>query len=140
MIKGVKIINLRSIKNGSNFLRDGIKNSELKDKKFGEIYTSTISYKEIRAWKLQKKLTLDLLVPIGKVKICLYDGRLKNNKIGKKHTIILSQNPYFRLRVPPGVWYGFCGLSKNINLIIAITNSIFNENEVKRLEISDLKF
>ena len=60
MIKGVKIINLRSIKNGSNFLRDGIKNSELKDKKFGEIYTSTISYKEIRAWKLQKKFQITI--------------------------------------------------------------------------------
>jgi len=140
MIKGLKKTKLRSLKNDSNFLRDGIKDYELKGKKFGELYTSTISYKEIRAWKLQKKLTIDLLVPIGKVKVCLYDGRLKNNKLGKKHKIILSQNPYFRLQIPPGVWYGFCGLSQNINLIIAITNRIFNEKEVRRLDISELKF
>ena len=52
----------------------------------------------------------------------------------------MSQNPYLRLQIPPGVWYGFCGLSQNINLIIAITDKIFNENDVKRLDISELKF
>ena len=95
MIKGVKIINLRSIKNGSNFLRDGIKNSELKDKKFGEIYTSTISYKEIRAWKLHHLCAhlLDVIFMYGCVGIWNEEAVESFHQLTKKHFVTLSALP-----------------------------------------------
>ena len=132
MIEGVLKTKLRTIQIETDYLRDIIKKNQLKNKKFGEIYISTISYKKIRAWKKQIKITQNLVVPHGKVKITLVDDRKNSKTYKKKQIVTLTENPYFRLTIPPNIWYGFEGISRNFSMIVAVTDYLFNEKDVIR--------
>ena len=113
MINDIILTNLKTINIEKDTLRHVIKKNELTKNKFGEIYTSSISYNKTRAWKKQTKITMNLVVLYGKVKVVMYDNRKKSPTFNMKHVELLSQNPYFRLTIPPGIWYGFKDCQKN---------------------------
>ena len=98
---------------------------------FGEAYFSSIETGAIKAWKLHTKMSMNLIVPIGYVRFvfCL------NNKLKNSFRIeeIGNQN-YSRITVPPGIWFGFRGLSNEESLILNIANLKHNSSEVSRLE------
>ena len=106
--------------------------------KFGEAYFSLVKSNSIKAWKLHKNMTLNLTVPVGKVQFCFFDGRNKSKTFGEKIKIILSQEPYFRLTVPPGIWFGFKGLSEDVNLICNIADIVHDQNEVLRKDLNEI--
>ena len=109
-------------------------------KQFGEVYFSTVKQNVVKAWKLHQRMTLNLVVPVGKVLFCFLDIREHSETYNKIYKIILSQDPYFRLTVPPGIWYGFKGISKRKSMIIAITDYLFDENSVERANIKTFNF
>ena len=52
-----------------------MKNSAESFKGFGEVYFSKINTYSIKGWKLHKKMTLNLIVPIGTVKFAASQGQ-----------------------------------------------------------------
>ena len=117
----------------------GLKKTDSSFDSFGEIYFSTVLKDSIKAWKLHKKMTLNLVVPIGSVMFCFYDNRENSKSFKKNSKIILSQKPYSRLTVPPGIWYGFKGLSNGTNLICNISDIPHHPDEIIRKEINEIK-
>tara|TARA_B100001057_G_C22657513_1_gene874573 strand:+ start:57 stop:482 length:426 start_codon:yes stop_codon:yes gene_type:complete len=110
-----------------------LKKSDIGFNTFGEAYFSFIKYNKIKAWKKHRLMTLNLLVPIGSVKFVFFD----NNKF-KVH--IIGQDHYFRLTVPPGIWFGFQGLSKGENLIINIADINHSDKEVEKKNIDQINY
>ena len=84
-------------------------------------------------------MTLNLIVPVGVVLFCFLDAREKSTTCKKPFKIILSQNPYFRLTVPPGIWFGFKGLASELNIITNIADMIHDKNEVIHQEINQIE-
>ena len=76
---------------------------------FGEVYFSQVDKGIIKAWKRHKKMTLNLVVPVGKIRFVLFDNRKLTN--GRFQEVIISKDNYCRLTIPPMVWLGFQGLS-----------------------------
>lgn len=113
-----------------------IKKSDNGFKNFGEVYFSTVKKDCIKAWKLHKKMTLNLVVPVGRVLFHFIDGRKDSEEFNRLHSIILSQNPYFRLTVPPMFWFGFKGLSDGLNLISNQADLEHDPYEVERKPIN----
>ena len=56
---------------------------------FGEVYFSSVKYNSVKAWKLHKKMTLNLVVPVGKVLFCFFDARAKSKALNKTFKILL---------------------------------------------------
>lgn len=139
MIEGIIKTNMKKIKSDSGLLFHGLKKSDIGFKEFGEVYFSTINKNSIRAWKLHQKMTLNLIVPEGEVLFIFKDNRVESSTYNEVFKIILSQNPYQRLTVPPGIWFGFQGLSSKINLICNIADIAHDPKEVIRKEIDDFK-
>ena len=107
---------------------------------FGEIYYSTVHQGSIKAWKKHNKMTLNLMVPVGRVLFSFIDGRDNyEHSGGSRFTRILSTNPYTRLTVPPGIWFGFQGLDEN-NLIANVTDVPHDPDEVDRLDVCHFDF
>ena len=106
---------------------------------FGEVYFSTVDKDAIKAWKLHKCMTLNLIVPIGSVLFCFMDVREKSKTFHKTCRIILSQDPYFRLTVPQGIWFGFKGVSVGLNTICNIADIPHDQNEVMRKDIDEIE-
>ena len=105
---------------------------------FGEVYFSQVDKGIIKAWKRHKKMTLNLVVPVGKIRFVLFDNRKLTN--GSFQEVIISKDNYCRLTIPPMVWLGFQGLSDDGSMLLNIANIEHNPGEVDRLEVDKINY
>ena len=112
-----------------------LKASENEYAGFKEAYFSSIKNNKIKAWKMHYRMTMNLIVPIGKVQFIFYDQKkiLLNN-------LIIGEENYSRITVPPMIWFGFKGLSSNKSYVLNISNELHDPKEVERKPLSFLKF
>ena len=101
---------------------------------FGEAYFSEIKFGEIKAWKKHTEMTMNLVVPLGEVKFVFAD------QTGSFREEIIGSRNYYRLTVPPGIWFGFQGLFENFSMILNISNIEHSPLEVERKELDDFKY
>ena len=106
---------------------------------FGELYSSSVNFKEIKAWKKHFIMTCNIVVGYGIVKIVLIDKRKESKTFNKIDEFILSKEDYFRLSIPPGLWYGFEGLSAK-NLILNFADIIHDSEEQINIDYKTSKF
>ena len=138
MIDDLIITNLKIIKIPDGDVMHVLKATENSFNGFGEAYFSNIRGGAIKAWKRHKKMKLNLTVPYGKIKFVLFDDRDKKNC--KFHEVIISKEKYQRLTVPPMIWMGFQGLSKQDSLLINIANIEHDPTEVEKINIQEINF
>lgn len=112
-----------------------LKDSEDEFQGFKEAYFSTIKNNRIKAWKRHLNMTMNLIIPIGKVQFNFYD----DNKILLNKTIVGEEN-YCRITVPPMIWFGFKGLSSHTSYILNISDVTHDPLEVEREPLSFLNF
>jgi len=101
---------------------------------FGESYFSQVESGAVKAWKKHLKMTLNLIVPMGKVRFVFMD----NDGLFRVETI--GDNNYARLTIPPGIWFGFKGDFEKTSLILNIANIEHSPKEVERKEINKIKY
>ena len=130
IIKPLKKINL----NEGDVLH-ALKSSEDEFHGFKEAYFSTIKKNKIKAWKRHLLMTMNLIIPIGRVQFNFYD----DNKNLLKNVIVGEDN-YCRITVPPMIWFGFKGLSSQTSYILNISDELHNPSEVEREPLSFLNF
>ena len=102
---------------------------------FKEAYFSSIKKNKIKAWKRHLLMTMNLIIPIGRVQFNFYDN---NQKLIKN--IIVGEDNYCRITVPPMIWFGFKGLSSHTSYILNISDEPHNPSEVERKPLSFLNF
>ena len=117
-----------------------IKKNDVGYVKFGEAYFSTIIYRSIKAWKKHNIMTLNLVVPIGKVSVVIYDDRVNSKTKGFFNKFTIGSKKYCRLTIPPSIWFGFEGLAQSPSIVLNIADIIHDQNEVERKKIEDLVF
>mgnify|MGYP003977750379 CR=1 FL=1 len=105
---------------------------------FGEAYFSQIGYGAIKAWKRHKKMTLNLLVPVGEIRFILFDDREASNSHFQE--VVISRDNYCRLTVPPMVWLGFQGLYSGGSILLNLANIIHDPLEVDKKTIEQIDF
>ena len=140
MLEGFKIIKLKQYFLEEGNLFHGLKNSDDGYDKFGEIYFSFINKNSIKAWKFHKKMTLNLIVPVGSIRFNFLDFREESSTFKEKFTLTLSDKDYSRLTVPPKIWFGFKGLGDKTNLLVNIANMPHDDNEVETKDINKFEF
>ncbi len=116
----------------------GIKKNSQGYTEFGEAYFSEIRHNEIKAWKRHKRMTMNLMVPVGEVKFVIYDDRSLKNKIFQE--VILSPSNYQRLTIPPMIWFGFKGVAKKDSVILNIADILHESTEAENKNIEELNF
>ena len=139
MLIGLKKTNLNIYNDDLGSVLHGIKKDEPTFKSFGEVYFSKVKYKAIKAWKKHNKMTLNLVVPVGEVLFYFKDLRKESKTYNKICKITLCQSPYFRLTVPPGLWFGFRGVSKGTNIVCNVADLIHDKNEVSKIDLNQIK-
>ena len=139
MIEGVSCNKLNIISTPGGDVLHAMKNIDNGFVDFGEAYFSEIKFNKIKAWKRHTKMTLNLVVPIGRVKFVLFDNRMATNGI-KFQEIIMSREKYFRLTIPPMIWVGFQGLYKPVSLLLNISDIPHNPDEVDNKSINEIDF
>ncbi len=105
--------------------------------KFGEVYISTVRPGVVKAWKKHLKMTQSLVVPFGQVRFACFDNRPNSKTFRQIVTIEMGQDPYGMLRIPPGIWYGFQGVSRDYeSVIVNCADMVHDPSEVVRLDLT----
>ncbi len=112
-----------------------IKNSDNGYVNFGEAYFSKINYKNIKGWKRHKRMTMNLIVPIGTIKFVFID-----NKRNITREEIIGIENYKRITVPPGIWFGFKGIGKTDNMILNIASIKHDPSEEEKMTLNEFKY
>jgi dTDP-4-dehydrorhamnose 3,5-epimerase len=112
----------------------GIKRSDPGFVDFGEAYFSIIESGAVKAWKRHLRMTLNLVVPVGSVYFVFLDAQ------GEKRTHVAGENSYVRITVPPGIWFGFKGLSPPYSLLMNVADIPHDPAEIERKDVSGFHF
>jgi len=107
---------------------------------FGEAYFSSIHHNSIKGWKRHFKMVLNVVVPIGKIRFVLFDDRKKSTTFGYFQEIIMSEDNYGRLTVPPMIWFGFQGVGKGRNLLLNISNIPHDAKEQENRTLESITY
>ncbi|MDH5542732.1 MAG: dTDP-4-dehydrorhamnose 3,5-epimerase family protein [Nitrospinota bacterium] len=110
---------------------------------FGEIYFSFVKQGVVKAWKRHKVMTQHFAVPVGRIKLVLFDDRNASSTKGNIEIIEIGRpDKYELVKIPPLVWYGFKGIGEGESMIANCTDIPHDPEEVERCDIdtSDISY
>lgn len=135
LIEGVILTQLKIIESDNGDVMRYLREDDNGFNYFKESYFSTVKKDSVKAWKKHIKMTLNIAVPVGKIKFVLFDDRKDSLTTNTFNELILSPKNYFRLTVPPGLWMAFKGLEE-FNLLINTADLIHDPNEIVREKLN----
>ena len=107
-IDGVTITELGQISDERGAVLHMMRNDSPEFERFGECYFSEVMPGAVKAWKRHRIQTQNLAAPVGHIRLVIYDDRENSSTRGNLQIVKLGRpDAYVRLRIPPGLWYGF---------------------------------
>ena len=122
--------NLKAIKHVDGDLIKGLSSNFEQYDSFGESYYSYVNLGKKKAWRLHTILTNNMVVLLGRLNVNIFQG------LKQADSIILDSKIPRLLTIYPDTWYGFEAIGSSDVLIHNITNMPYDENEVRRCELS----
>lgn len=134
MIDGVRVTPLRRIPDERGAVLHMLRSDAKHFERFGEIYFSTVYPGAIKAWHLHKEMTLNYAVPVGMIKMVLYDGRDGSPTKGTLQELFVGELDYCLVTVPPQVWNGFKGIGATPALVANCATVAHHPDEIVRAD------
>ncbi len=134
MINGVMVTPLRQYSNEQGKIMKIISRNDAVYREFGEVYISTVYPGVVKGWSYHFRMTLNYAVPIGEIKLVLYDNREESSTCGEIMEIISGMESYQLVTVPPRIWYGFQGRGTTMAMIINCATHPHDPDEIKKLD------
>jgi dTDP-4-dehydrorhamnose 3,5-epimerase len=137
MIEGVFVEKLKKIEDNRGKVMHMLRRDSPLFTAFGEIYFSAINSGIVKAWRKHLRMTQCFAVPVGKVKLVIFDDREKSLTKGEVWEMELGEENYCLVKIPPMLWYGFKGMSTTSSLIANCADIPHDPDEIKRTDPSD---
>lgn len=134
MIDGVSVKSLRQIADERGKVMHMLRADDPDFEKFGEIYFSVVCPGAIKAWHLHKEMALNYAVPVGNIKMVLFDDREGSKTRGELMEIFTGPDDYKLVHVPPRVWNGFKGIGVVPALVANCATIGHRQDEIVRLD------
>ena len=131
---GVILTPLKKIHHPKGDIYHAMKKSDHGYNGFGEVYFSTINKDDIKGWKKHLKMTLNIIVPIGKIKFVVYDTKTK-----EFFSEVISHRNYQRLTISSGLWVAFQGM-QNENILLNIASTEHDPSEEENLTLDQIEY
>ncbi|EDZ60912.1 polysaccharide biosynthesis domain protein [Candidatus Pelagibacter sp. HTCC7211] len=140
MIEGVKIIPKKQIIDERGKIMHMMRNDDPNFTKFGEIYFSYSHPNTVKAWHLHKRMTVNYVCVIGKIKLVLFDDRPESSTKGELQEIFLTTENYSLVTVPARVWNGFKSVENKFSIIANCSDIPHEAEEMSRKPFDDPYF
>jgi dTDP-4-dehydrorhamnose 3,5-epimerase len=108
-IDGVVVTPLRRIPDERGAIFHMLRSDSPVFEEFGEIYFSAIYPGVVKGWHVHTRMTLNYAVPVGMIKLVLYDDREGSPTGGNLMELHVGELNYVLVTIPPLVWNGFKG-------------------------------
>ncbi|HDY7502810.1 dTDP-4-dehydrorhamnose 3,5-epimerase [Vibrio vulnificus] len=139
-IDGVISTPLKIIETPGGNVKHAVKASDKGFESFGEAYFSYIEPGSIKAWKKHKEMTMNLIVPQGRIKFVIYDDREGSTTKGAFQEVIVGEDNYVRVTVPPMVWMGFAGVDNKVSMLLNVSNIEHRPEEQERKSLEEIDY
>jgi dTDP-4-dehydrorhamnose 3,5-epimerase len=139
-MEGVLLTPLKQIYHPKGDIFHGMKKSDPGFTDFGEAYFSTVHPGEVKPWKKHIRMTLNLVVPVGKIRFVMFDDRPDSSSKGQTFAVEIGPENYQRLTVSPGIWMAFEGLDDGLNLLLNMADMEHDPDEVERAELDRFQY
>ena len=139
-IEGVTLAPLNIINTEGGDVLHGLKSNEVHFQGFGEAYFSKIDFGSVKAWKRHRRMTMNLIVPVGIIRFVIFDDRDDSKTKGCFQSIELSTENYKRLNIPPMLWVGFQGKREGLNMLINIANISHDPEEADNVDKREIDY
>lgn len=101
---------------------------------FNECYCSEVLPGAVKAWKRHRIQTQNLAVPVGRLRLVIYDERPSSATFGELVLLDIGRpDNYVRITIPPGLWYGFGALGHQPAIIVNCVDYLHDPTECDRL-------
>lgn len=103
---------------------------------FGEIYFSTVIPGRVKGWKRHRRQTQRFAVPVGMVKVVLYDDRVSSPSCGDVAEFLLGMPDHYGvLIIPPMIWYAFAAVGTVPGLVANCADIPHDPDESERMPL-----
>jgi dTDP-4-dehydrorhamnose 3,5-epimerase len=137
MIDGVIITPLKQFCDDRGKVMKMLSRNDAIFREFGEIYFSAVHHDAVKGWSMHRQMTLNYAVPIGLIKLVLYDERKESPTQGKHMEVLLGPDYYCLVTIPPCIWYGFQGMDLGTSLVANCATLPHDPGEMERRDCSD---
>ena len=134
MIDGVIISPRRQIVDERGKVMHMLKSTDPEFEEFGEIYFSFVFPGVVKAWHLHERMIINYSVPVGRIKLVLFDSRSDSPTKGELQEIYLGEDQHCLVTIPPLVWNGFKGLGPATSLVANCSSIPHDPLEISRLD------
>lgn len=134
MIHGVLVHPLRQILDERGKIMHMLRASDPHFTGFGEIYFSVVYPGVIKGWHLHRQMVLNYAVPVGRIKMVLFDPREGSPTRGELQEIFLGPDSYHLVQVPAGVWNGFKGIGTEPAMVANCSSIEHHPDEIVRMD------
>lgn len=132
-VHGVMIHPLRRITDRRGEILHMLRRDDPHFERFGEIYFSVVNPTVVKGWHLHRSMTLNYAVPIGRIRLVLFDAREGSPSHGSVQEIEMGPHDYQLVTIPPGVWNGFLGLGDAPSLVANCSTEPHDATEIVRI-------
>lgn len=140
MIDDITLTSLKIIETPGGDVMHAMKKSAPGFYGFGEAYFSKIEEHAIKAWKMHRSMTLNIVVPLGEIRFVIFDDRADSDSFRQFREVRLSVKNYQRLTVPPGLWMGFQGLASPYSVLLNMADMEHDPEESDTKTIAEINF
>jgi dTDP-4-dehydrorhamnose 3,5-epimerase len=134
MIEGVAVHPLRRIPDERGMVMHMLRADAPHFERFGEIYFSTVYPHVIKGWHLHRRMTLNYAVVSGMIKLVLYDDRADSPTRSELMELVVGEQNYVLVTVPPLVWNGFKGVGTTPAMVANCATIPHDPTEIERLD------
>ena len=107
---------------------------------FGEIYFSEILPGSVKGWKRHKRQTQLFAVPLGLLKLVLFDERTNSQSKGLVQEFLLGRPKHYQLlKIPPMIWYAFTPANASKALLCNCADLPHDPTEAERLPLENAR-
>ncbi|MEA2160104.1 MAG: dTDP-4-dehydrorhamnose 3,5-epimerase [Solirubrobacteraceae bacterium] len=133
-IHDVSITPLRRIPDERGAVLHMLREDDPAFERFGEIYFSLVYPGVVKAWHLHTRMTLNYAVPVGMVKLVLFDDRENSPTRGAIQELHIGELNYALVTIPPLIWNGFKGEGTAPALVANCATVAHDPTEIERVE------
>ena len=133
-IDGVTIRPLRRIPDERGAVLHMLRRDDEGFEAFGEIYFSLVYPGVVKGWHRHHEMTLNYAVPVGMVKLVLFDDRPSSPTNGELVELHTGELHYALVTIPPMVWNGFKGEGTEPALVANCATVPHRPDEIDRLD------
>jgi dTDP-4-dehydrorhamnose 3,5-epimerase len=139
-ILDVKVIPLRRIPDERGTIYHMLKSTDPHFEKFGEVYMSKVYPGVIKGWHIHKVMTQNYAVPVGMIKLVLYDLRSGSPTYERLMEVFIGEDNYCLVQIPKGVANGYKGMGAGPALVVnGASDPHISSGEMDRIDpLSDV--